>query len=258
MALNRGRPGEALAITKRRMAEEPLRPRDRLSEVVDALVWDADTTLAAQAIAEIADNVNRHLQSETEPVDLIHYDVCALGLWRVAHRDTIGVSALVADLWRGQRVFEAAPAGGSTQGNFLALCADILAAQLAAATNAPDLRARVEQVDSTARRSDAITWVMAAANLTSARLWERLGDRDRALTAIRRRVYITDLKEQRVLVALSTFLREEGRLAALTGDKASAITAYQKYLALRGDPEPALRAKVAQVRAALDSLRRAK
>jgi hypothetical protein len=99
---------------------------------------------------------------------------------------------------------------------------------------------------------------MAAANLTSARLWERLGDRDRALTAIRRRVYITDLKEQRVLVALSTFLREEGRLAALTGDKASAITAYQKYLALRGDPEPALRAKVAQVRAALDSLRRAK
>jgi len=103
MALNRGRPGEALAITKRRMAEEPLRPRDRLSEVVDALVWDADTTLAAQAIAEIADNVNRHLQSETEPVDLIHYDVCALGLWRVAHRDTIGVSALVADLWRGQR-----------------------------------------------------------------------------------------------------------------------------------------------------------
>jgi hypothetical protein len=32
---------------------------------------------------------------------------------------------------------------------------------------------------------------------------------------------------------LSTFLREEGRLAALTGDTAGAIRAYQHYLALR-------------------------
>ncbi len=258
IALNRGRPSEALAITKRRMAEEPLRPRDRLSEVVDALEWDADTTLAVQVVVDVADQVKQHLQSRTDTLDPIHYDVCALGLWRMAHHDTGSVPALIADLRRAQRVFEAAPGGAAIQGNFLDLCADVLDAQLAAATSAPDLRASVAQIDSIARRSDAFTWVLATANLTSARLWERLGDRERALTAIRRRVYITDLKEQRVLVALSTFLREEGRLAALTGDKTGAISAYRKYLALRADPEPPLRAQVAQVKASLDSLQRAR
>ena len=34
------------------------------------------------------------------------------------------------------------------------------------------------------------------------------------------------------------YLREEGRLAALTGDRQGAIRAYRHYLALRGDAEP--------------------
>jgi hypothetical protein len=49
-------------------------------------------------------------------------------------------------------------------------------------------------------------------------------------------------------------LREEGRLAALTGDRTGAIRAYQHYLALRTDPEPSLRPQVEQVRADLGQL----
>ena len=256
IALNRGRPAEALAITKRRIAEQPLRPRDHLSEVVDALYWDADTVLAAQAMTEVADSVDRHLQVPVDPGDFLYFDVCALGLWRIAHQSTATAAPLIADLRRAQHAYEHAAPGSGIQGSYIGLCADVLQAQLAAATRAPDLRARVAQIDSTARRHDAVTWVLAAANLTSARLWEQLGDRERALTAVRRRVYITDLKEQRVLVALTTFLREEGRLAALTGDKAGAIQAYRKYLAIRANPEPALAPQVARVRAALDSLQR--
>jgi hypothetical protein len=45
------------------------------------------------------------------------------------------------------------------------------------------------------------------------------------------------------LAPLSTYLREEGRLAALNGDAAGAIKAYQHYLALRTAPEPPLRAE---------------
>jgi hypothetical protein len=55
---------------------------------------------------------------------------------------------------------------------------------------------------------------------------------------------------------LSTQLREEGRLAALVGDRAGAIEAYRHYLALRGDAEPPLRADIARVRRELAQLER--
>lgn len=55
-------------------------------------------------------------------------------------------------------------------------------------------------------------------------------------------------------IFMSTFLHEEGRLSALTGDTVGAIRAYQHYLALRRDPEPALRPEVDRVRAELAAL----
>jgi hypothetical protein len=48
---------------------------------------------------------------------------------------------------------------------------------------------------------------------------------------------------------LSTYLRQKGRLAALAGDTAGAMRAYQHSLALRADPEPPLRAERDSVRA---------
>jgi hypothetical protein len=50
-------------------------------------------------------------------------------------------------------------------------------------------------------------------------------------------------------------LREEGRLAALVGDREGAIDAYIKYLELRSDPEPVLLDEVAAVRNELAQLR---
>jgi hypothetical protein len=46
-------------------------------------------------------------------------------------------------------------------------------------------------------------------------------------------------------------LREEGRLAALLGDREGAIKAYSHYLALRYNPEPAVKPEVDRVRAQL-------
>jgi hypothetical protein len=46
---------------------------------------------------------------------------------------------------------------------------------------------------------------------------------------------------------LSTLLRDEGRLAAITGDSAGAIRAYRHYLALRANPEPVLLSEAAQI-----------
>jgi hypothetical protein len=87
------------------------------------------------------------------------------------------------------------------------------------------------------------------ANLEVARLRERQGDLPAALAAVRRRPYAYHLTDY-----LATHLREEGRLAALTRDRAGAILAYRQYLAVRSDPEPALRPAVDSVRAELAKL----
>src|SRR5262245_5690576 len=62
------------------------------------------------------------------------------------------------------------------------------------------------------------------------------GEAAGALRAIRRLTHLSGM-----LVYLSEFLQEEGRLAAPTGDTAGAAQAHRHYLALRRDPEPALR-----------------
>jgi len=87
------------------------------------------------------------------------------------------------------------------------------------------------------------------ANLEVARLRERQGDLRAALAAVRRRPYAYHLTDY-----LAAHLREEGRLAAMTGDRAGAVRAYRHYLALRSDPEPALRPAVEAVRAELATL----
>ena len=53
---------------------------------------------------------------------------------------------------------------------------------------------------------------------------------------------------------LSTFLYEEGRLSALTGDTAGAIRAYRHYLGLRPNPEPEVNSEVERVRGELAHL----
>jgi hypothetical protein len=86
-------------------------------------------------------------------------------------------------------------------------------------------------------------------NLEVARLRERQGNPRAALAAVRRRPYAYHLSDY-----LAPHLREEGRLAALTDDRQGAIRAYHHYLALRSDPEPALRPRVEAVRAELAKL----
>jgi hypothetical protein len=50
------------------------------------------------------------------------------------------------------------------------------------------------------------------------------------------------------------YFREEGRLAALAGDTTNAIRAYEYYLNVRDDPDPALQPVVDSVRAELAAL----
>jgi protein kinase-like protein len=248
IALNRGRPGEAAGLIQRWIADHPFRALDRLSEVVNALFWDADTTLAAREIREHSPGVGQ-LPPFTGQGNDPTYEVCAANLWWVSRGEFDRVPAAIAALRRVAGM-------GGERASYPLLCARVLETQLAAAQHRPDLRERVEALDSLVRGLSALSWLQAAGNLTAARYWEELNEPGRALIATRRRLYITDIGEPRVLVAQATLLREEGRLAAKTGDKDGAIRAYRKYLALRADAEPVLAPQVARVRAALDSLQR--
>ena len=108
----------------------------------------------------------------------------------------------------------------------------------------PDASRKLASLDS-ASRTVPPGWLghFQHANLLLSRLYEAQGDLPRALESVRRRHYGLG-----VPLYLSSYLREEGRLAALTGDRTGAITAYRHYLALRQDPEPSLRPQVDQVR----------
>jgi len=98
------------------------------------------------------------------------------------------------------------------------------------------------------------SWVLAPADLVVARLREARGELADALAASRRRSYIADLYEHRILVALPAMLRTEGRLAALTGDTSGARRAYRHYLVLMASPEPVFQSQVDSVRHALAAL----
>jgi hypothetical protein len=87
-------------------------------------------------------------------------------------------------------------------------------------------------------------------NLVLAHLYELRGDAPAALRAVRRRPYDWDTGP----LYLTTYLRAEGQLAALTGDRAGAARAYRRFLALRDGADPGMRGASDSVRVALDAL----
>ena len=106
--------------------------------------------------------------------------------------------------------------------------------------------------DSLSRTFPLFGDVVQDANLVLARLWETQGNLPRARAATRRRAGMyTDWPP-----FLSSFLREEGRLAALAGDTAGAVRAYRHYLMFRYDPEPSVQPEVERVRRDLATLLR--
>jgi hypothetical protein len=72
-------------------------------------------------------------------------------------------------------------------------------------------------------------------NLILARLLLQYGDTAGALAATRRRIYLGAFVDE--FETMPEYLREEGRLTAMTGDKPGAVRAYTHYLAIRGNSD---------------------
>jgi serine/threonine-protein kinase len=231
LELNRGRPAAALAVTREYPAAGApgydLRERLR-----DALFADGDTIAAYSAARELARRDALPLPEDGNGRAVRLAERCMLELWRVAHDDTTATRRAIASL----------PAD--------ATCGTMLETTLAVRARRADAPVLVERLDSLLRMGPG-AGMRQIGNLVVARHFEELGQPDRALAAVRRREYFIDRP-----VFLSTYLREEGRLAALTGDREGAIRAYRRYVALRADPEPSLAEDVAAVRTELRRLER--
>jgi hypothetical protein len=238
LALNRGRPGAALAVRRQQQEAAPGSPLINASRLTDALYWDGDTAAAAAAARELGDSIAA--MAMDAPLRGLYS--CALEQWRLAHGQLGSARRTIAQL-------RSAPQDNAGMTMRRQGCAILLDALLAAAEQGPDAGSKLARLDSLMRTGPPYRGTNLPWNLVIARLSEARGDRAGALAATRRRLY--NVAEP---LYLSSYLREEGRLAELTGDREGAIRAYRHYLALRSDPEPALRGQVEQVRARLNAL----
>jgi tetratricopeptide (TPR) repeat protein len=206
-----------------------------------ALYWGGDTTAALEAVRRLVPySAPRVAQGEAAQNQL--QSVCALATWRLARGDYRYAEAAIRRL-RGTGLTGLPPSDSIAVSQYTALCAALLHASRAQALHLPIARMALELADSAARTYEV--GQSLGANLVVARIAEAQGNLPLALKAVRRRAGSYDLLPAWYL---STFLHEEGRLAALTGDTVGAIRAYQHYLALRPDPEPEVRPEVERVR----------
>jgi tetratricopeptide (TPR) repeat protein/TolB-like protein len=248
--LNAGQPGaawpaaahaspEAWRGTAHALAGDPF----HLAYAVFAgLYWDGDTAVAAGAARHLATFAESPAAGDTAGFERLRAH-CVAEQWRMARGDFAGVDRAIA------RLRSAAPpldpfALDEAQG-----CAVLLEALAATLRRRPDARDAVARLDALLAEAPDAEYATYG-NIVLARLFDALGDRDAALAALRRRNRIGLMPA----AFLSTFLREEGRLAAATGDRDGAIRAYSHYLAIRPEPEPAVRPEVERVRQELARL----
>ena len=243
LEFNRGHPKKALATIDSAFSD----PHDLpLAQVINALLWDADTAAGAAAVRRLAPLTGAPPAKSAALREDQYQRLYWLEAWQLAHGDTRTTERTIAHLRAA-----AAPHDSTATVESNAIRSALLSAWLAVVKGV-DAAPHLHAADSLIR--SVPNYLMAKIdlpeNLILARLFAAHGDNERALAAVRRRAY--PLSDQGTF--LSSYLREEGRLAALAGDRQGAIRAYSRYLAMRTDPEPELRERVAEVKAELAKL----
>jgi hypothetical protein len=239
-ALNRGRASVAALEVPLPADGEPVPRWARRMAVLDALFGDGDTVAARTAAAHLDTREPSSGRALYRPA--ANADLCVLQLWHLLRGNANGTPAAISRLRR--------PAAHDSMGAARSdsLCALLLEAVHTHERGDPASRDALRALDSVMQLGPAATNdVEVFANLVVARLHEARGDPQAALAAIRRRPHQWAYGP----IYLSTFLREEHRLAGLAGDTAGAREAGKHYLALRTEPDSALAKEAARVREAL-------
>ena len=240
--LNGGRPREA----RRTLHQDSSSTEGLISRLLDALFWEQDTSGTAEAARRLELRAAGAARRGAPGREQLR-ERCVGAIWRAGHADFAEVPAAVRRL-RGTVLIGLSSDDSISFTQYATLCATLLEAMRSSALRLPDARAKLAEADQAARTYTLVNSIPG--NLVVARVAEAEGDLGLALKAIRRR----DGDFARWQWYQSTFLREEGRLAALTGDTAGAIRAYQHWLMLRPNPEPEMKAESEEVRVELAKL----
>jgi len=252
-ALNRGRLSVAEEAVARLRDAEPIPPGFSIVyfgvdqvPVLDALFWDGDSGAATAAVARLEARVSGAVPRESGARAHYFTDLCVVLLWNQWRaRPAGGDDRRLERLRSGTGPSDSAAVHGGSP----ALCVAMLDAAGAVRNRQAQAPALLAHLDS-ALAEGPYQFGIDFGNLVLARLHDEHGDRAAALRAIRRRPYDWDTGP----LYLSTFLREEGRLAALAGDREGAARAWRRYLDLRSGADSLLRSSTDSVRAALDRL----
>lgn len=232
LALNRGRPEKALALA-REWEEVEGSPGESLRvRILDGLYWDGNQDAAREAAHRLMSAVDTPSAVEGAVSEARLADICAAEQWRLWHGDTgtaLTSLARFRDL-ADQMKLEPLPLRH-------AVCAATIQALLAMAEDRPDAEEAVQRLD---RLLLLVPDVETADDpslvgpFIVARWRESQGDVMGALEAMRRwhNHWFTGVRY------LSSYLREQGRLASLAGEEEEAVQAFRHYLMLRSDPEP--------------------
>jgi tetratricopeptide (TPR) repeat protein len=244
LALNRGRPRQHLEITEALRRVDPT-ARDYLRlRATGALYGDGDTAAGRRAISQLAITAGGPLVPGSASRYEQNADICVVGLWRVSQGDLNHLDRALA------RLRAPIPHGDSGAATLAGRgCAAVLAAKAAVEHGRGDPGPALHHLDSLLLAGVPMPPGISE-NLTAARLHAARGDLPAALAAVRRRARWTTFPAD----YLASYLREEGRLAALLGDRSGAIRAYRRYLALRSRPEPSVAEQVEHVRGELARL----
>jgi DNA-binding SARP family transcriptional activator len=244
VAMNRGRPREALAATSRLRRALPSSHAWLRLRILDALYADGDSAAAEAAAKELTELTGSGPSRSTVSSATRLSDVCVLAQWRLARGDTAGVAESITALASAQTAFPS-PFPVSAAPN---VCASLIEVSLAVLRGSPDAVSRLQRIDSLVFTPQVTGDAIAYAPLLLARLHERRGDNGRALQAVRRRAYMSGWPRY-----LANTWLEEARLATQIGDSTGATIAYRQFLALRADPEKDLAPEVEAVRALVDA-----
>jgi serine/threonine-protein kinase len=252
-ALNRGRRSEVARAIAEVAEDEPLAAGSSIVffsadqiPVLDALFWDGDSVAARDAVSRIERSVAAARANNSSERARLSTNLCVATLWHQSTGSVAGAQPLLARLRSSATTRDSAAVHGADP----TLCLTLLDAMTATANGTREAQSLVMRLDSLLAEGPYVfgsDW----GNLALARLFESRGDTASAFRVVRRRPYDWDTGP----LYLSTYLREEGRLAALTGDKAAAARAYERFLALRASADESYRAQIDDVRSALAKVR---
>ncbi|HZN97566.1 MAG TPA: hypothetical protein VFB61_07555, partial [Gemmatimonadales bacterium] len=240
LAMNAGRIKEGLALTSELPKVSDDNPRGHLhARVTDGIYWDGDGRAAAEAADQLVRWADAPLARDSAQREQQYGDICMLEQWRLHQGNLKTTTAAITKL---------RPARQTHSGSEFAFrCALMLEAWSATLRKTPEASLVLSQLDSVLETGPPEWFSTQWANLLVSRLFEMQGDLPRAIGAIRR----ANVFALGHTGYLSTYLREQGRLHALIGDRDRATRAYQHYLALRTNPDAPLQPQVDEVRAEL-------